>query len=271
MQLRPIPGKTGNKVKRNAMSPCKQGWCRYPWPMDLSALISLSQISLGQISPGPESAPPWMAAWPVDGARLGSFVVLTTGFAVAPGPAVLFAIATGMAHGPRAGLSGIAGISIASTIWFIGAALGLGTQIKAWPLAFRVMAWLGVIYIFWLGARALLSAWKGEGDASGARPAGRGIAFRDGLMVQLFNPKALLFFVVILPPFIDPRAPTTGQMAVLGAVAIGIDFMVLSAYALAGGALGAQLHNRAFRRGFMALVGLLLIGSGLMVATRIQG
>lgn len=237
--------------------------------MDLPAVISPHLMATGVVFTGAASLPVALAAMAVEPARLGAFVVMTTGFSIVPGPAVLFSVATGMAHGRRAGLSGVAGICAGSALWFIGAALGLGTLINRWPLAFHVMAWLGVIYIFWLGTRSFHAAWKGEADIARAQPAGRNIAFRDGLVVQIFNPKALLFFVAVLPPFLDPSAPAIGQFIVLGTVAIGIDLLVLSVYAAAGGALGAHLHNPAFRRGFMVLVGLLLIGSGCLVATRI--
>jgi len=124
--------------------------------------------------------------------------------AATPGPANIFAIAMGLNRGKRAALSGVIGMNCATLVWFAAAALGLGALIVAFPLAFRILAVAGGLYVAWLGIKAIRAGLRGDSAASvTARPAGR-TAFGDGFLVQATNPKAVLFFTVVLPPFLRP-------------------------------------------------------------------
>lgn len=192
---------------------------------------------------------------------LGAMMLL----AWTPGPANLFSVATGLQRGARAALAGVAGMNLATMVWFAAASLGLGALVAAFPEQFRWIAIAGGLYVAWLGVSALRAAIGGDDGLKAVAAAKPGQAFRDGFAVQIANPKAVLFFTAVLPPFLDPARPLPAQLAVFAATTIAMDVVSMSSYGLAGGALSAQMENARFRRGFMAVVGLLLLAAAALI------
>lgn len=210
------------------------------------------------------------APFPVDPHTYVLFLGAMMLLAWTPGPANLFSIATGLQRGPRAALAGVAGMNLATMVWFGAASLGLGALVAAFPEQFRWVAIAGGLYVAWLGVSALRGAIGGDGELKAVAAAKPGYAFRDGFAVQIANPKAVLFFTAVLPPFLDPARPLAAQLGVFAATTIAMDVMSMSAYGLAGGALSARMQDAGFRRGFMAIVGLLLLAAaGLILMHRI--
>jgi len=205
---------------------------------------------------------------PVDPARYAAFLGVMAVMAVTPGPANLFAIATGMQKGKAAALIGVAGMNTGTLTWFAAAALGLGALIVAFPQAFHLLALAGAVYVAWLGVRSFRSGVKNEAGPGAifVRP-GRS-AFADGSAVQIANPKALLFFTTVLPPFLDVSRPLPAQLAMFAAATIGMDVLSMSAYGLGGAALSARMNEPRFRRGFSFFVGALLIAAAVLILSR---
>lgn len=206
---------------------------------------------------------------PVDPARFGAFAAVMAVFAVTPGPANLFSIANGMQRGRVAALAGVAGMNAATVVWFAGAALGLGALALALPRLFQVLAIGGGLYVAWLGIKAVMQGLTGETGPARAAIRPGGSAFRDGFAVQIANPKALLFFTVVLPPFLDTSRPVVAQLALFAAVTISMDVAAMTAYGLGGAALAARMADERFRRGFSVAVGALLIAAAAMILARL--
>ncbi|WP_184715589.1 LysE family translocator [Caulobacter sp.] len=205
---------------------------------------------------------------PVDPARYGAFLVAMFVMAITPGPANLFAIATGMERGKGAALVAVLGMNTASLIWFAGSALGLGALILAFPKAFHILALAGAAYLVWLGLKSLWAGIKNvESHASATIKAGRS-AFLDGFTVQIANPKVLLFFSGVLPPFLDIQRPLAPQLAMFACATIGMDLISMSSYGLGGAALSTRMNEPGFRRGFAILVGVLLITAAVLIVSR---
>ena len=205
---------------------------------------------------------------PVDPHLFATFIGVMAVMAVTPGPANLFAIATGAQRGRRAALLGVAGMNVATLVWFGAAALGLGALVAAFPAVFRWVAVLGGLYVAWLGLSAWRRALFPPPPADEAAPVvhRERSAFRDGFAVQLSNPKAVLFFTAVLPPFIDPTRPTVAQLALFAVAMLFLDAVAMSAYAVGGAALAERLRRPRFRRGFDAFTGtLLLLAAGLIL------
>jgi threonine/homoserine/homoserine lactone efflux protein len=206
---------------------------------------------------------------PVDPALFALFLGMMAVFAATPGPANIFAIATGARAGPRAALLGVAGMNAASLVWIAAAALGLGALVHAHPAAFRLIALAGGLYVAWLGAKSIWAALRGEAQPlEHVRGADLRTAFRDGFAVQLSNPKAVVFFSAVLPPFVDPSRPAAPQLALLGVTVIALDVIAMTGYGLAGGALVAVLRRPSARRVFSALVGVLLLAAAALIVLR---
>lgn len=206
---------------------------------------------------------------PVDPARYALYFTVMAVFAVSPGPANLFAIATGMRAGPRAALLSVAGMNVATLVWLSAAAFGLGALALAYPAYFRLLAIAGGLYVIFLGLKSLWAAKKGGALAlDGVRASSPDAAFRDGFTVQLLNPKAVVFFTAVLPPFVDPARPALMQFVILGATTIVLDVIAMSLYGVAGGALAVALRDPKRQRAFAIAVGVLLCAAGALILTR---
>lgn len=205
---------------------------------------------------------------PVDPHLYVLFLGVMAVMAITPGPANVFAIASGVQRGPRAALVTVAGMNVATLVWFAAAALGLAALVRAYPQAFRVLAIAGGLYVAWLGLKALWAGVSSKVEALHVSGRMGPSAFRDGFAVQIANPKAVLFFTAVLPPFVDPARPAGAQLAAFAAATIGMDVISMSTYALAGVALSRGFERENFRRGFSIIVGLLLLTAATLILLR---
>lgn len=210
-----------------------------------------------------------MAALPVDPHLYLAFVGVMAVMAVTPGPANIFAVATGMEKGKAAALTAVVGMNCATLVWFGAAALGLGALVMAFPQVFRVIAVLGALYVAWLGVKALRGAFATAAEPSHIEvKRGRSVLI-DGFMVQIANPKAILFFTAVLPPFLDINRPLAPQLALFAVTTVGMDALSMSGYGLGGAALARQMTAPRFRKGFGIVVGCLLLLAAVLIVSRL--
>ena len=210
-----------------------------------------------------------MSALPVDPHLYSTFLGVMAVMAITPGPANLFAVATGVEKGRASALVGVVGMNAATLVWFGAAALGLGALVKAFPEAFRLIAVLGAAYVAWLGLKALRGAFATAADPDHVEVRRGRSALIDGFMVQIANPKAVLFFTAVLPPFLDVNRPVAPQLVLFAAAVIGMDMLSMSAYALSGAALSRRMRQPRFRRGFGVFVGVLLLTAAVLIVIRL--
>ena len=210
-----------------------------------------------------------MASLPVDPHLYLTFLGVMAVMAVTPGPANLFSVANGVARGKAGAMLGVVGMNAATLVWFGAAALGLGALVVAFPEAFRLISIAGALYVAWLGIKSLRGAFRTAADPKDTtiRP-GRS-ALIDGFMVQIANPKAVLFFTAVLPPFLDVNRPAAPQLALFAVATIGMDILSMSAYGLGGAALARRMSEPRFRRGFGLLTGILLLAACVLILTRL--
>jgi len=211
------------------------------------------------------------AAWspPVDPHLYSTFLGVMAVMAITPGPANLFAVATGVEKGRASALVGVVGMNAATLVWFGAAALGLGALVKTFPAAFRVIAVLGALYVAWLGIKALRGAFATAADPDHVIVRRGRSAFIDGFAVQIANPKAVLFFTAVLPPFLDVERPVVPQLVLFAVAVIGMDMLSMSAYALSGAALSRRMREPRFRKGFGLFVGILLLTAAVLIVMRL--
>ena len=143
-----------------------------------------------------------------------AFCVLETVLCLTPGPAVLFVVSTTLSRAARAALlRRRLGIVVANTVYFALSALGVAAMILASNFLFTILKWGGAAYLVWLGLRMLWSREReGSVDAQGAAPPALSVSFLRGFAVQAANPKALAFFVALLPQFVESASlrPVSG-------------------------------------------------------------
>lgn len=208
---------------------------------------------------------------PVDPARYAAYFAAMSVMAVTPGPANVFSVAIGVQRGKRAALLAVAGMNAATLVWYGAAALGLSALVHALPELFRVVAIAGGLYVAWLGVQSIRAAWARSpaGEPHGRRPPRiSGNAFRDGFAVQIANPKIVVFFSAVLPPFLDDARPVVPQLMLFGATTVGLDAIAMAAYGLSGAALSARMQDPRFARAFGTGVGILLLITAALILTR---
>jgi len=188
---------------------------------------------------------------------------------VMPGPAILFSIAAGMSRGVKGVLLATLGMNLAALVWFIGSAFGLVIIASTLPWIFRIAGWIGVGYIAWLGIDAIRGALKSEAPAPKAMRAPGLSVFRDGFVVQATNPKALLFFTAVLPPFVEIDRPVWPQMGAFALALFVLDGIFMTGYGLLGAAFAHRMEEPKFRRGFGLFVGIILLIVALLMVMRL--
>lgn len=177
-----------------------------------------------------------------------------------PGPAVLLIVSQAMRRGVGPSLRGALGILTGNALYFLLSALGLGALLAASRTVFALVKWIGAAYLVVMGLKMIVRAPAGAEAEAGARDR----SFTQALLVQLSNPKALIFFTALLPQFIDPNGPVALQFLVLGMISTVIEFPVLAMYAFAadrGRALYAR-HTRWIGR----IAGGCLVAAGARLA-----
>src|SRR6202789_4281813 len=179
----------------------------------------------------------------------GLFVAASAALLLTPGPAVLYIVARSVSQGRAAGLVSVLGIHLGTTVHIAAAAVGLSALIVSSALAFATVKYLGAAYLIWIGVRTFIAKDPPpEAPAAPAEPLRR--VFRDGFVVNLFNPKTAIFFLAFLPQFIDPaRGALPAQILVRDHPVRGLGDMSDARYALAAGAAGDFVRrNRRFLR-----------------------
>jgi threonine/homoserine/homoserine lactone efflux protein len=195
----------------------------------------------------------------IDPERLAAFVLVTGTTSLVPGPSMLFVLSQSIWRGARSGVAALAGLQLGYVVWWLLAALGLGTLAAAFPLAFRALAVAGALYLAWLGVQALRHAGRAPEDGVKAARQPTAHAFRDGIFVAIGNPKSLIYIVALLPPFVDARVQVAPQLLVLALVAMAIDVALGLIYIAAGSRLAAAMERPATRRRLDLVVGALFI------------
>jgi len=201
--------------------------------------------------------------------QLLAFSVMATAIILIPGPAVLFVVGRALAHGRRSALTSVVGTELGAMTAAAAVAFGLGAIVERSVLIFSAVKLVGAAYIVYLGVQAIRHRRSLEGALGTADggPAG-GRAFWQGYVVGVTNPKALVFFVAVLPQFVSrENGHVPLQMLVFGAVFALIALVFDGLWGLAAGA-ARSWFARSPRR--LAAVGgtggLMMICLGVTVA-----
>lgn len=202
-------------------------------------------------------------------ATLGAFALAAFAIIVIPGPSVLFAVGRSIALGRRAGMLSVLGNSLAILPIVAAVSLGLGLIVAESVVLFTVIKLVGALYIVYLGIQAIRHRKDGAIDAIANAPRRSTVRMLgEGFLVGISNPKLLVFFVAVLPQFVNFHAGAIPvQMMVLGIVFFAIAVLSDSTWALlAGLARGwfAKSPKRAER--LSATGGVMLIGLGGVLA-----
>jgi len=169
------------------------------------------------------------------------FALATFLLTVTPGPGVLYVTARSVSQGRRAGFASMFGIEAGEVAWIIAAATGVAAVLSASTQALDVLRFGGAGYLVYLG----IQRWREVERPATPEPARLSRVFIQGVVTQLVNPKAAVFFVAFLPQFLNPSEPIAPQVAFLGAVYVGVAVAVDTSYVLAASAVSARFMRSA--------------------------
>jgi threonine/homoserine/homoserine lactone efflux protein len=196
-------------------------------------------------------------------------VFLATGMALLaiPGPAVLYVVTRSIEMGRAGGIASCAGITTGTFVHVGLATAGLSSLILASRAAFDAVKYVGAAYLIFLGVRRLLTRKEEAADAE-RTPRTRRKAYTQGVVVNLTNPKTIVFIFAFIPQFVDPNAGHVWlQVLVLGASFAVLGFLSDSTYAFVAGAVADKLRgSRRIARFERWFGGSILIGLGIAAA-----
>jgi threonine/homoserine/homoserine lactone efflux protein len=195
------------------------------------------------------------------------FALASLALILAPGPNLVYIVTRSMSQGRRAGLASAVGVEAGTLVHITAAAVGLSQLVATSALAFSVVKYAGAAYLLYLGLRALRRR-EGLDLTAATRPLQLPRIFRDGIVVNVLNPKVALFFLAFLPQFVDPaHGGATAQILALGVVFFLIALTVDVLYAIVAGALSGWLRRRpAYLRRQRFVVASIYLGLGASAA-----
>ncbi|MFY0308900.1 LysE family translocator [Leisingera sp. D0M16] len=174
----------------------------------------------------------------IDAVTLLAFIPAALALNLTPGADMMFCLGQGLRSGRRAAVAASAGISAGSMVHVALAGLGLGAAVSAMPGLFDVIRWVGVAYLLYLAWGALRSG-PVTADMP-AVPARR--AFRSGFLVNLTNPKVILFVLAFVPQFVKPEAgPVLAQFLIFGLILAAGGFFINGLAGIFAGQAGQRL------------------------------
>jgi RhtB (resistance to homoserine/threonine) family protein len=191
-----------------------------------------------------------------------------------PGPDTAVVTKNVLVHGRRVGIATSLGVAAGVAVWTLAAALGIASLLHASLVAFTVLKLAGAVYLIWLGVQAIRAANHlpdGDRDATirnGTRPAmSVRTGFRQGLLSDLGNPKAGIFFTSLLPQFVDPGRSVFVPFLVLGIVFAAMTILWLLIYCVITARAAQTMMRPKVRAILDRVTGVVLIAIGLKVAT----
>lgn len=193
------------------------------------------------------------------------FLLASILIAISPGPGAATSMSIGLRYGYGSAARAILGLQTALVIQLAIVAAGLGVLLATSAPAFDAVKFLGAGYLVWLG----IQKWRATPEAVDAKtlPAIPKGLFRQGLLVNLSNPKSIVFITALTPQFIDPARPQGIQFLILGMTLCGVDSVVMSGYALLATHLRHWLHDTRAQKAQNRFFGGVFIGAGVLLAT----
>ncbi|MBA2294920.1 MAG: LysE family translocator [Actinobacteria bacterium] len=197
-----------------------------------------------------------------------AFLVVSAVVIVTPGQDTALLIKNTLAGGRGGGIATSLGIVAGLVVWVLATSAGLAALVVASERVFLILKLVGALYLVYLGLRSLQQALRGRTEEGVLRPAGGLlplVAFRQGLVTNLGNPKIAVFFTSLLPQFVPDGTflPILG----LGLLFCAMGLAWLTAYALLVARASDHLRGTSVRRALDAITGAVLVALGLRLAT----
>ncbi|MFU2210861.1 LysE family translocator [Solidesulfovibrio sp. C21] len=187
---------------------------------------------------------------------------------ISPGPDMAFILSHTVKGGKKAGTAAMLGIWTGAFCHVLLAALGLTAIVATSATAFSIVKWVGVAYLLWLGLHALRSDGGSLLIDKKAKPKSIGAVFRQGVFIDLLNPKVATFFLAFLPQFVVGGAgPVWAQLMIHGVLIIAVAVFVEPPIILLSDRVAERLRqSHSLRLWLDRVLGLVLVSLGIKLA-----
>jgi threonine/homoserine/homoserine lactone efflux protein len=190
---------------------------------------------------------------------LWSFLVTSILIELTPGPNMTWLAVLGAARGRTVALAAVAGIGLGLAVAGVVAGIGLTALMTQWPTSFQALRWIGTFYLFYLA----WDAWTTAASETRAADSGVNKAFQQGLLTNLVNPKAYLFYAAVLPRFVSGDMTPVSEVSMLTAIYVTVATVIHAAIALLSGVLAEFLKTSQnavrIRKGLALLIAIAAI------------
>lgn len=195
-----------------------------------------------------------------------TYLLTTLILSLTPGPGAINTMGTSINHGYRGAAASIAGLQLGLAIHIVLVGVGLGALLSQSLVAFDILKWLGAAYLIWLG----IQQWRAAGaldlrTLAGVMP--RRQLFKRATLVNLTNPKSIVFFAALFPQFIIPHQPQTAQYLILGVTTVAVDVVVMMGYTLLATRIAVWLKGSRQMKVLNRIFGSLFVLIGALLAT----
>jgi homoserine/homoserine lactone efflux protein len=160
-----------------------------------------------------------------------AFLAASWIISLSPGAGAIASMSSGLQYGFWRGYWNALGLQIALVAQIAVVAAGLGAVLATSAIAFTLIKWFGVAYLVYLGVKQWRALPSDLADDSAVRPVGKPLTLvARGFLVNISNPKALVFMLAVLPQFIDPHLPLVPQYLIIAATMVCVDLIVMAGY-----------------------------------------
>ncbi len=195
-----------------------------------------------------------------------TFFVASWLISLSPGAGAISCLSAGMRYGFRRAIPNIFVLQVGAILLIVIVAAGLGAVLATSVVAFPAIKWFGVAYLLWLG----IAQWRAEAkplELDDAREMSGMQMFTRAVLINLSNPKGIVFMLAVLPQFIDPHAAQWPQYALCAATIFCTDAVVMSGYTLLASRVFASLREPHHIRWLNRTFGSLFVAAALLLAT----
>jgi len=198
---------------------------------------------------------------------LGAFALTALAIEVTPGPNMGYLAVLSLSRGWQIGVAAVIGVGLGHAVYGLLAALGVAALIDASPLLYELLRWAGVAYMVWLAYEAWGSEEETSPDiADHADPRLVRRAFRHGLVTNLLNPKAAIFFVAVVPSYIVAGQSVVKQTLILSGIFVLVATVVHLIIVLAAGRLQHITNEPSRRKPIRRALAIVLLGIAAWLA-----
>jgi homoserine/homoserine lactone efflux protein len=197
-----------------------------------------------------------------------AFFVACWVISLSPGAGAIASMSAGLQYGFWRGYWTALGLQVGLALQIVIVAAGVGAILATSALAFSLIKWFGVLYLVYLGYRQWRALPSDLATESSERPLGRPLTLvLRGFLVNISNPKAIIFMLAVLPQFVNPQAPLLAQYWVMGVTMICVDLIVMAGYTGLASRVLRVLRSPRQQRLMNRCFGVLFVGAAALLAT----